>query len=195
MDLIQINLTYGHLITRIFKVVFEQVKIAFVDFVDQMHREVVKVVFNRMRALGAVPFAFVKPGDFFEVDRVRGLDRVQHVAHAVVERLRPDDFIVFAAIHNEGADVAGLAGPVDVRVHWAAPTDGVTGEQQEATETRNLIEFLLSIVSTNLDPVFLDQKWDQIATVAFAVTLNSADLVKERTEDSGVRITDACEGE
>ena len=64
MDLVQINFSNRHLVARVLKIVFEQIKVPLVDFIDQMHRQIVEVILNRMRPFGAMPFTFVKRGIF-----------------------------------------------------------------------------------------------------------------------------------
>ena len=41
--------------------------------------------------------------------------------------------------------------PVNVRVHRAAPADGVAGKEQEAAEAGDLVELLLSVVAADLN--------------------------------------------
>ena len=62
---IQINFADWHFIGWILRVVFEQIKITFADFIDQVHREIVKVIFDKVCTFWPVPFAFVKAWDVF----------------------------------------------------------------------------------------------------------------------------------
>lgn len=68
---------------------------------------------------------------------------------------------------------------MDVWIHRAAPADGVAGEQKEASEAFDLVKILLAVIAADLDPVFLDQQGDKVAPIAFAVSLNAANLVEE----------------
>lgn len=52
VDLIQINLADRHLVGRIVEIIFEQLEIALVDFPDQMPRQIVKIILDRMQPLG-----------------------------------------------------------------------------------------------------------------------------------------------
>ena len=83
---------------------------------------------------------------------------------------------------------------MNVRLHRATPADGVTGEQQKAAEAFDLVKLLLAILTAHLNPIFLDQKWHQFATVAFAISLNPANLVKKRRQYPRVRIAHAGKG-
>lgn len=102
---VQIDLANRHLVGRIVEVVFEQRKVPMIDFLHQVHGHVVKVVFDGMRALGAMPFGFVEPRYIGQIDRDGRADGVQHLAHSVVELLGPEDLVVAPAIHDEGADM------------------------------------------------------------------------------------------
>ena len=55
-----------------------------------------------------------------------------------------------------------------------------------------MIEIILAIVAANLDPVFLDQQRNKVATIASSVPLNATNLVKERRQDSGVGVAYTC---
>ena len=160
MNFVEIDFSNGHLVPRIVEIIFEQLEIAFKDFADQMHRQVIEIILNGMRTLWPVSFALVEAGDGRQINTVRRLDRVEHVLHAVVKTLGPDDLVVLATVHNECAHMTCLTRPVNVGVHRAAPPNCITRKQQKATEARDLVEFLFSITSTNFDPVFLDQEWD-----------------------------------
>ena len=94
MNFFEVDLTYGHFVSGVFKVVFEQLEILFVDFPHQMHRQIVKIILNRVQALWAVPFAFVKSRDCCEVHFVRGVDFVENLLHPVVELLGPENLVV-----------------------------------------------------------------------------------------------------
>ena len=134
MHLIQINLANWHLIARVFEVMFEQVEIAFVDFIDQMHRQIVKVILNRVRTFGAVAFGFIKPWNGFQIDRVGRFDLIQHILHAVVEAFRPEDLVIATTVHDKRRNVPGHCGPVNVWIHLAAPANGIAREQKETAE-------------------------------------------------------------
>jgi hypothetical protein len=85
----------------------------------------------------------------------------------VVEFLGPEDVVVAPAIDDEGRDMAGHRGPVDVGVHRAAPADRVAREQKEPAEAADLVELLRPVGAAHLDPVFLGQKRHEVAAIAF----------------------------
>ena len=170
------------------EVILEQIEIPFVDFILQMHREILKVIFNRVRALGAVAFAFVETGDFGQINFIGCFDSVQNVLHAVVEFLGPENFVVAPAVDVERADMAGHGRPVNVRIHRATVFDGVACEQQEPAEGFDLVELKSVFGRSDLDAVFLDQQRNKVAKVPFAIALNAADFVKEQRQDAGVRV-------
>jgi len=177
----KVNLSDWHLVAGVFEIVFEQLEIAFVHLVDQMHRQIVEIVFDRVCPFGPVPFAFVKAGDFAEFDLLLRVHLIQHVCHAVVEAFGPEDVVVAAAVHDERADMSGHRGPVYVRVHRATPANRVAREKKEAPKALDLVEFRLAVFTADFDPVFLDQKRDKISAIPLAVALDAADLVEERT--------------
>ena len=82
-----------------------------------------------------------------------------------------------------------------VRLHRAAPADGITGEQQETAEGLDLVKLEPACRITNLDAVFLGEHRHEVATVAFAIALNAADLVEIRGHYPGVGVTHAGKGE
>ena len=55
MHLVKINLCDGHFIPGVLEVIFENVEIAFVHFIDQMHGQVVEIILDRMGAFRSVP--------------------------------------------------------------------------------------------------------------------------------------------
>ena len=57
------NLADRQRLTGVLEVIAEEVEVAFVDLLDQVHRQVVEMVLNRMRPLGAVTFAFIETRD------------------------------------------------------------------------------------------------------------------------------------
>ena len=63
MDFIKVDLTNGHLIGRVFEVILKNAKVFLIDLVDNVHRQIVEVILNRMGALGSVTFAFIKARD------------------------------------------------------------------------------------------------------------------------------------
>lgn len=73
LDLVEINLSDRHFIPRVFDIIFEEIEIPLVDLVDQMHREIVEIVFDRMRAFEAVALAFVEARGVVEMDRAWGV--------------------------------------------------------------------------------------------------------------------------
>ena len=101
MNLVKVDFAKGHLVGRVLEVVSENPEILFVDLVDDMHRQIVKIVLDRMRALGAVAFAFVEAGNTGQIDRVFRRDIVQHALHSVVEILGPENAVIAPAIGNE----------------------------------------------------------------------------------------------
>ena len=104
---------------------------------------------------------------------------LQHGLHAVVEAFGKENLVVTPAVHDEGRDMPRHGRPVDVGLHRFFPTDGVARKQQKTAETFDLVKLLLAVVAAYLNPIFLHQHWHQIATIAFAVALNAADLVKK----------------
>ena len=82
---------------------------------------------------------------------------------------------------------------MDVRIHRLAPADGVACEQEEPAEGFDLVELEAVVWAADLDPVFLDQKRDEVSAVVFSVALNAADFVKERQQNTGVRVSHAGE--
>ena len=194
VDLFQVDFCHGHFVAGILEIVFEEVEIAFVDFIDQMHRQVVEIGLDRVGAFGAVAFGFVEAGNRLEVDLVPGLDRAQHLAHAVIEFFGPENLVVAATVDDECRDMARHGGPVNIRLHRAFPADGVAGKEQESPKALDLVEVLLTVVAPHLDPVFLDDGRHQLAAIAAAVALDAADLVKERGQDAGIGIAHAGKG-
>ena len=49
MNFIKINLADRHLIRRIVEIIFEQLEVTLEDFTDQVHRQIVEIILNRMR--------------------------------------------------------------------------------------------------------------------------------------------------
>ena len=49
MNFIKINLADRHLIRRIVEITFEQLEVTLEDFTDQVHRQIVGIILNRMR--------------------------------------------------------------------------------------------------------------------------------------------------
>ena len=74
-------------------------------------------------------------------------------------------------------------GPVDVRIHWAAVTDGVTGKEQEPAEALDLIELKPVLRSTDLDTVFLHHHRHEVAPVPLPVSLDPANFVEKAPQD------------
>ena len=101
VDLGKVNLTNWHFVGWILKIVLKQMEITFVDLIDKVHRQIVEVVFYRMRALWPMAFAFVKARDLVDVDFLGRFDFVQDALHPVIELLSPKDVVVPAAIHDE----------------------------------------------------------------------------------------------
>ena len=71
-------------------------------------------------------------------------------------------------------------GPMNIGVHWFAKPNGVTCKQQKPTEGLDLVKLLFAIVSSNFNPVFLNQQRDKFSTVSVAVALNAAYFVEKR---------------
>lgn len=179
VNFVKINLTSRHLIGGVFKIVFEDTEVFFVHFVDQMHRHIVELICNGMGAFWSVPFAFVKAWDPGEIDGMGSLGVVEHVLHAGVEIFGPENFVVAPTVHDERRDVAGHGGPMDVRLHRAAPADGIAGEKQEPPKALDLVEFETVFRIADFNSIFLDQERDKIAAIVFAVALDTTDFVKE----------------
>ena len=99
---VEIDLTDWLGIAGVFEVVLEEFEIAFVDLVDEVHREIVEKRFHRMGALRPVTRAFVEAWNIVEVHRNRDRHMIEHVAHSVIELLGPEDAIIVAAIHDKG---------------------------------------------------------------------------------------------
>ena len=96
---------------------------------DQVHRQIVKVIFDWMRTFWSVLFTFVKTRNRFKIHSMWRFDIGQHIRHAFIELFRPNDFVILAAIHDKPAEVIGHCSPVNVRVHWTAEPNGITREQ------------------------------------------------------------------
>ena len=82
---------------------------------------------------------------------------------------------------------------MNIWLHWPAPADGVARKQQESAEGFDLVEFKARLRIANFNPVFLDQKRDEIAAIAAAIALDAANLIKERRQDSRVWVAHAGE--
>ena len=68
---------------------------------------------------------------------------------------------------------------MDIRIHWFAPFNGISGEEQKPPKTLDLIKLKIMIWAAHLDAIFLDQKRDKIAAIVAAITLNATNFVKE----------------
>ena len=147
-----------------------------------------------MGAFGAVTFAFVEAGDFLEINLVRGFDVLQHRSHASIKVFGKEDLVIAPTVHDEGRDMPRHGRPVDVRLHRFFPADGVAGEQKKAAEAGDLVKLLLAVLAAHVDAVFLNEERHEVATIAFAVPLDAADLVKERRQDPGIGVAHASEG-
>ena len=101
MHLGQIDRRQWHLVGRIVEIILEQLEIAFVDFPHQMHRQIVKIIFNRVQAFGAVALAFVELRDLFQINFMRGFDVFQNLPHAFVKFLGEKDLVIAPAIDDE----------------------------------------------------------------------------------------------
>ena len=97
----KVDLARRHLVCRIVEIVFEQLEILFEDLAHQMHRQIVKVILDRMRPLGPVALAFVEPGDRRQINLMRRVHGIEHLLHAAVKLLGPKDIIVGATVDDE----------------------------------------------------------------------------------------------
>ena len=189
MNLVQIDLADRQSIGRVFKVILEKLEIAFVHLEDQVLGQIVKEIFDRMRALGAVAFALVEPRNSTQIDRRLHRHIGKHLGHTVIELLGPKDAIIPPPVGNEGRDMTRHRRPVNVGVHRLAVFDGVTREQQEPAEHGDLVEFAFDV-----DPIVLRQMRDQIAAIPLPISLDAADFVKERRQKPRVGIAHEGEG-
>jgi len=106
MDFIKVNLIQGHLVAGVFKIVFEEIEITFVYFVDEMHRQIVEIVLNRMGALGAMSLAFVETGNISQIDLMRGFYGIENRLHAFIELFSEYNAVVPASVQNECGHMA-----------------------------------------------------------------------------------------
>ena len=111
MNFIKINLADRHLIRRIVEIIFEQLEVTLEDFTDQVHRQIVEIILNRMRAFRAVAFTFIEAGNGLQINGIGCLDRVEDILHVVVKAFGPDDLAIGAAVDDKGADVTRLTRP------------------------------------------------------------------------------------
>ena len=63
----------------------------------------------------------------------------------------PENLVIAATVHDEGADMAGHGGPVNVRIHRLSEFDRVAGKQQKASKRRDLVEFGLTVVAEGVE--------------------------------------------
>ena len=194
MDFIQINLTDRHLVSGVFEVVLEQFEIAFVDFIDQMHRKIVKVVLHGVQSLWSVSFGFVEAWNFVQVHFFWSFDAFKDMLPALIELFGPKDVVVPPAVVDQRGNMPRRSRPVNVGVHRTPPANGVSGKQQEAAEALDLVKGFFTVFASNLDPVFLHQHWYHIAAIAPTVSLNAANFVKKRLQNACVGIADAGKG-
>ena len=59
MHLVQIDLAEGHLVGGVVEIVAEELEILFVHLAHQMHRQIVKEVFDEVQPLGPMAFGFL----------------------------------------------------------------------------------------------------------------------------------------
>ena len=69
---------------------------------------------------------------------------------------------------------------MNVRIHGATPSDRVARKKQEAATAFDLVEVLFAVFAPNLYAVFLYQQGNQVAAVATAIALDSADFIEKR---------------
>ena len=68
---------------------------------------------------------------------------------------------------------------MNIRIHRFAPSYGVSGKKQKSPKTLDLIKLKVIVRIAYFDSIFLDQKWDKIATILVSIALNAANFVKE----------------
>ena len=101
MHLIQIDLANRHFIRRVLKIVSEKLEIGFVHFVHQMHGQVIEEGFDRVGTLWSMVRALIETRDVSQLHRLRSMDGVQNILHAVVELLCPENTIVTPTVDDE----------------------------------------------------------------------------------------------
>ena len=189
MNLIKINLANRHLVGRVVEIILKQLKVAFENLVDQMHRHIVKIVFNIVQPLRPMAFTLVEARDFLKTDLMRRLYGVEYFLHPVVELFGPKNVVITPAIGHKCAHMSRHRTPVNVRVHRAPPSDGIPCKEQKSPEALNLVKLFLTIVATHFDPVFLDQKGHKVAPIAAAIALNPTNFVKKARKNARVRVS------
>ena len=171
----QINGRGRHFVGRIVEIVVEQLEIAFVDFPHQMHRQIVKIILDRMQPLRPVTFAFVEPGDLFQINFMSGFDVFQNQPHAFIEFLGEKDVVIAPPVHNVGRNMPRHCRPVNVGLHRFFEPDGVTGEQQKPPETGNLVK----LGAANLTNNYVVQAYGSPAVGGlYYLSLNFDDLLR-----------------
>ena len=133
-------------------------------------------------------FAFVEFGDLFQVHLVLGCNVSKHMLHACVKIFGEKDVVIAATVDNVGRYMPRHGRPVNVRLHRFAPADGIARKQQEAAERGDLVKLCCPIIPAHVDAVFLGQQRHHIAAIAFAIALHAANFVKERGQNTRVRI-------
>jgi len=62
MDFIKVDFTDRELVPRDVEIIFEEVKFSMINFIRQMHGEIIKVILNCMGPLWSVAFLLVETG-------------------------------------------------------------------------------------------------------------------------------------
>jgi predicted protein tyrosine phosphatase len=74
VDFIKVDFTDRECVPRVVEIIFEEVKISMINFIHQMHREIIIVIHNWMGPLCSVAFLLVETRDLFQIYSMFCLD-------------------------------------------------------------------------------------------------------------------------